>query len=154
MNEQWVLFGLCPVVTKKLKSSISASAQQGVARGRKEGSRCQVGKHFRRELVTLPWGWTCAVSGVTWGWCWGHWASDSCWPKATGVYHLQMAICPLVERHFDCSCSQARPHTQSRWHEHAANRDRDLFLASVFNEHGNLIRIFLLCTEDIHWTDF
>lgn len=29
-----------------------------------------------------------------------------------------------------------------------------LFLASVFNEHGDLIRIFLLCTEDIHWTNF
>ena len=96
-------------------------------RGDDKGSTRQVGKHFRREEQRLKspclGGRTCAVSGVTWCRRWGHGASDSCWPRATGVYHLQMAVCPSVERHFDCWCSQARPHARSRWHEHAANRD-------------------------------
>lgn len=56
----------------------------------------------------LAWGdqtrW--AVSGPSWCRCGGHRVSDSRWPRATAVAHLQMAICPSVERHFDCWCSE------------------------------------------------
>lgn len=59
--------------------------------------------------------------------------SDSCWPKATAVYHLQMVICPLVEKGFDSARPRARPPAQSRWHRHTANRD-------VFFWHGLRLR--------------
>lgn len=42
-----------------------------------------------------------------------------------------MAICPLVERHFECWCSQT--HTQSRWHGEAAKRDVFFWHKSLMN---------------------
>lgn len=63
------------------------------------------------------------------------------------------AICPLVERHFDCWCSQASAPCTEQVAGTCCQRGR-LFLASLFNEHENLIRIFLLYAEDIRWTDF
>lgn len=126
-SKHWCYTGF---VLESLRNVILASAPKSVARVW-SGFKMPVGKTFQARRVgtrvTLPgvWGWTYAISGVQWCWCLGHGheASDSCWPMGTEVYHLQMAICPLVERHFDCWCSQAQPHTQSRWHEHAANRD-------------------------------
>lgn len=114
------------------------------------GSACQVGKHFRRE----DWGGESpclrggrmgihAVSGVTLCSYWGHGASDSLWPKATGVCHLQMAICPLVERHFDCWSSQAGSQ-RSRWHGRAANRD-------VFFWHRPFMNMEILSKYFLYW---
>lgn len=100
--------------------------------------------------VTLPGGQTYALAGVSQCCCWGHEVSDSRWPRAAGVCHLQMAICPSVERLCLLVLTGWASHEQVA-HKHAS---RDVFFGIVFNKHGNLITVFSGCSESTGWTDF
>lgn len=65
---------------------------------------------------------------------WSQWLTLAHRPR---VYHLHMAICPSVERHFDCWCSKARPHPQSRWHERSAS-------GAFFSWHALLMNVEII----------
>ena len=143
------------VVAEKLWRAAVRHLLPGVRRGGDESSRCQVGKHFRREESHLAWGeanlcsfWSRSAAVPR---TWSRWLT-----LARGHLSLSPSEGPFAHRWRDTLTAGARrlrPRAQSRWQEHAASGDVFFWLRRLMNTRI-LSGYFCSTPRTFTWTDF